>query len=63
MALARAGYGPLDHILEWTPRRMHAVLFIDARLRTIEAKQLLALHAMAAQGDPKEIRRAVKDEK
>lgn len=51
-----------DEAMKWTPRKMYAVLFIDAKLAGIERRELLALHAMAAQGDPKAIQKALKDD-
>ena len=59
LALARAGYGSLDDVLEWTPLRMSQVIFIHGKLLETERKDALALHAFAAQGDPKELRKVL----
>jgi len=59
LALSRAGYGSLDEIMEWTPFRMSQVIFIHGKLLEMERKDTLGLHAFAAQGDPKELRRVL----
>jgi hypothetical protein len=59
LALARAGYGTLDEIMEWTPYRMSQVIFIHGKLREREHHEALGLHAFAAQGDPKELRKVL----
>lgn len=43
-----------------TPRQIWAYLFIAEKRRERERAELLALHAMAARGDPKDIRNALK---
>ena len=56
------GHGTLRDVLrEYTPRQMHTLLFIAGKRRAREARELLALHAMAARGDPKDLRKAMKD--
>ena len=57
VALSRAGYGSLDEIMEWTPYRMSQVLFIHGKVMELERKELLATHALASRGDPKELRK------
>ncbi|HEX2634808.1 MAG TPA: hypothetical protein VHM22_18545 [Bradyrhizobium sp.] len=59
VALAKAGYGSLDEVMDWTPYRMSQVLFIHAKLLETEQKQQLALHAFAAQGDVKELKKVL----
>jgi hypothetical protein len=59
LALARAGYGSLDEIMSWTPLRMSQVIFIHGKLLEVEQQRDLAMHAFAAQGDPKELRKAL----
>lgn len=59
LALSRAGYGSLDEIMEWTPYRMSQVIFIHGKLMEQEQKETLGLHAFAAQGDPKELRKVL----
>jgi len=59
VALSRAGYGSLDDVMEWTPYRMSQVIFIHGKLMEIERKEQLALHAFAAQGDPKQLRKTL----
>jgi hypothetical protein len=59
LALSRAGYGSLDEVMSWTPLRMSQVIFIDGKIVDIEQQRDLALHAFAAQGDPKELRKAL----
>jgi hypothetical protein len=59
LALSRAGYGSLDEVMSWTPYRMSQVIFIHGKLLDIDQKRDLALHAFAAQGDPKELRKAL----
>jgi len=61
LALSRAGYGSLDEVMNWTPYRMSQVIFIHGKLLERESKDALALHAFAAQGDPKELRKALGD--
>lgn len=41
---------------------MHAFLFIAGKRRAAEHKNLLALHATAAQGDEKTIKKLLKDD-
>lgn len=41
---------------------MHAFLFIADKRRAAEHKALLALHATAAQGDQKTIKKLLKDD-
>jgi hypothetical protein len=41
---------------------MDAFLFIAGKRRQREQRQVLALQAMAARGDPKDLRKALKDE-
>lgn len=48
--------------MKYTPRQMHALLFIAGKLRVAEDKNLLALHATAAQGDAKTIKKLLKDD-
>jgi len=57
LALSRAGYGSLDEVMEWTPYRMSQVIFIHGKLMELERKETLGLHAFAARGDPKELRK------
>jgi hypothetical protein len=59
LALSRAGYGSLDEVMSWTPYRMSQVIFIDGKLMELEQQRELALHAFAAQGDPKELRKVL----
>lgn len=59
VALARAGYGSLDEIMGWTPFRMSQVLFIHGKIMEVEQKNQLALHAFAAQGDAKELKKVL----
>jgi hypothetical protein len=59
VALAKAGYGSLDEIMDWTPYRMSQVLFIHSKILEVEHKHELALHAFAAQGDPKELKKVL----
>lgn len=61
--LARHGLcSSFDEAMKWTPRKMYAVLFVDGKLRQSEQREALALHAMAARGDPKAIQKALKDD-
>lgn len=39
-----------------TPRKIDALLFVAAKRKKREQRALLALHALAAQGDPKAIK-------
>lgn len=55
------GHGTLAQVLHYTPRQMHALLFIAGKRRAREGRDLLALHAMAARGDQKDLRKAMKD--
>lgn len=57
--LTRSGYGSFDEVMGWTPYRMSQILYFDALQAAREDKQRLALHAFAAQGDPKELKRAL----
>ncbi len=60
--LARHGLcSSFDEAMKWTPRKMFAVLFVDAKLSESEQRQQLALHTMAARGDPKAIKQALKE--
>jgi len=59
VALIRAGYGTFEQVMGWTPYRMSQVLWFDARQDAREQKHLLALHAFASRGDPKELRKAL----
>lgn len=45
--------------MSWTPYRMSQVIFIDGKLMELEQQRELALHAFAAQGDPKELRKVL----
>lgn len=51
----------LDELWKMTPRQMGAWVSIGNRREARERRMLLALHAMAAQGDPKAIQKALKD--
>jgi hypothetical protein len=57
--LTRSGYGSFDEVMDWTPFRMSQVLYYDAAHDAREQKRLLALHSFAAQGDPKELKKAL----
>jgi hypothetical protein len=56
------GHGTIRQVLkEYTPKQMQALLFIAGKRRAREARELLALHTMAARGDQKDLRKAMKD--
>lgn len=56
------GHGTMREVLkEYTPRQMHALLFIAGKRRARENRELLALHVMAARGDQKNVSKALKD--
>ena len=57
VALTRAGYGTFDEVMQWTPFRMSQVLWFDARQARDEQKAELVLQAMAARGEPAELRK------
>ena len=46
---------------EYTPKQMHTLLFIIGKRRVHEDRRLLALYALAARGDQKDLRKAMKD--
>lgn len=56
-----AGHPPAV-VWKYTPRQMHAFLFIAGKRRERERRELLALHALAARGDPKAVRKQLKDD-
>jgi len=60
-SLIAAGHPPAA-VWQYTPRQMQAFLFIAARRRQREHRELLALHAMAARGEGKDIKKALRDD-
>jgi hypothetical protein len=59
-ALIALGHPPAD-VWGYTLLQAKTFLFIAGKRRQAEQASLLALHATAARGDPKEIRRILKD--
>lgn len=53
---------PPAAVWKYTPRQMHAFLFIASKRHQREQREYLALTAMASQGDPKAIQKALKDD-
>jgi hypothetical protein len=61
-ALAHEGHGTIREVLKaYTPKQMHVLLFIVGKRRAHEDRRMLALNAMAARGDQKDLRKAMKD--
>lgn len=48
-------------VWKYTPRQLHAFLFIASKRREREQAEALALNALAAQGTEKAIKKAIKD--
>jgi hypothetical protein len=57
--LVEANYPP-DDIWEMTPRQMNAALHFAGKRRRLRQAERLSLHALAAQGDGKEIEKQIK---
>jgi hypothetical protein len=55
------GHPPVE-VWKYTPKQMSAFLFIAAKRQRREQKELLALQALAARGEPKELRKILKDD-
>jgi hypothetical protein len=50
-------------VWKYTPRQMHALLFIAGKRRDREKREMLELHATAAQGDSKTINKLLKGDR
>lgn len=46
--------------MEWTPRRISAVLFMNGKLHREAMREQLTIQTMAARGDPKAVEKAIK---
>lgn len=53
---------PPAAVWKYTPKQMHAFLFLAGKRRQREDRAMLALHTLAARGDPKALRKQLKDE-
>lgn len=48
--------------MEWTPRRIAAVQFVDNKLAQAARREAIMVHTVAARGDQKTIQKALKDQ-
>jgi len=55
------GHPPAE-VWKYTPKQMSAFLFIADKRHRREQKELLALQALVARGEPKELRKMLKDD-
>jgi hypothetical protein len=60
VAVIKLGHPP-PIAWKYTPRQLHAILFIANRLEKAEHRALLALHMTAARGGAKDVKRMAED--
>ena len=53
---------PPAEVWQYTPRQMAAFLFIAGKRKAREQKALLGLYALASRGDPKELKKMLRED-